>query len=118
MKKRSLMTIAILAGLTVDAAQCQETKLPVLDAFKTCNASAMLRGPIKLPGGLIVTKIKKENDSMGTRIELDFNKRADPNKENQAGMIKRLTGYDFTDLSKYEIDEEDGNPWIACRAPK
>jgi hypothetical protein len=103
---------------TIESAECQETKIPALDAFKTCNAMALQKAPIKLSNGLVVTKIAKSKENGVTRIQLTFNKVADPSKENQAAMVKRITGYDFTDLDKYEIDEADGGPWIACHMAK
>lgn len=110
------IVLGMLCGAAAGAAHCQEQKIPALEAFKTCNLAAMPKAPVTLPNGLVIKKVSVTDPGFGKRMQLTFNKRADPNKENQAGLVKRLTGYDFTDMDRFEIDEAGGAPWIACIA--
>jgi hypothetical protein len=97
-----------------------KSTIPVLESFKTCDVKSMPNAPINLANGLAVTQIKSEPAFKGqTRVVLTLNKSPVPGQENPIGMLKRMTGYDFTKSMgavDFEYDESgEGAPnWVAC----
>lgn len=114
-----LAAVLLVAGLPVTATAT--VKIAVLEAFKTCDAARVTKtSPVALAQGLTIKSmvVKKKGSEM--MMIMTFKESPNDETENQQGLIKRKTGYDFVPYKiengvTFEYDESGESNFLLCR---
>lgn len=115
---KKIKIAAVTAALLFASVPALAGQIAALEAFKVCNGKAMQAAPKTLAGGLKIKSVKVERKGAAEMITARFNEVANPDKENQAQLVQRKTGYDFNhDIGGivFEIDEADASGYLICR---
>ena len=115
---RLLAAITITAPLYAAASPSN----PTLDALKSCDASHLPKAPVRINKTLKIVSIHASKLKSGSTISMDFDKVPNAD-ENLPGMVKRLTGYDFSESANtktvgYGFDESGDTNKIMCHKGK